>query len=47
MVAMGGANIVLGIQWMEQLGPVITNHKDLTMEFTLGYKKILSRVTLI
>lgn len=41
VLVMSGANIVLGIQWMEQLRPVITNHKELIMEFSLGDKKIL------
>ncbi|XP_043714700.1 uncharacterized protein LOC122663059 [Telopea speciosissima] len=31
-----GASIVLGIQWLETLGPVLTDYKKLSMEFTLG-----------
>lgn len=32
---MEGANVVLGIQWLETLGVVKTNYKELTMEFEL------------
>ncbi|GAV58488.1 RVP_2 domain-containing protein [Cephalotus follicularis] len=28
-----GAEVVLGIQWLELLGPVITDYKKLTMKF--------------
>lgn len=35
---MGGANIVLDIQWLAKLGPVTTNHKELTMEFNIRDK---------
>nr|GLL29689.1 hypothetical protein KK1_029709 [Ipomoea trifida] len=28
-----GADAILGIQWLEGLGKVVTDHKDLTMEF--------------
>lgn len=33
MLAMEGANIVLGIQWLETLGAVTCNYKTLTIEF--------------
>lgn len=33
VLAMEGANIVLGIQWLETLGAVTCNYKKLTMEF--------------
>lgn len=36
MLPMGGANIVLGIQWLGTLGPVTKNHRKLTMEFQSG-----------
>ena len=29
-----GADAVLGVQWLEKLGKIITDHKALTMEFT-------------
>lgn len=35
-----GANIVLGIQWLETLGVVKINYKELTMEFDLLGKVI-------
>lgn len=35
VLLMGGANIVLGIQWLGKLGPVTTDHKDLTMAFQI------------
>lgn len=37
---MGGANVVLGIQWLEKLGPVTTNHKELIIEFEIGERTI-------
>lgn len=40
VLLMGGANIVLGIQWLGKLGPVTTYHKELTMEFEEGGKRI-------
>lgn len=40
VLPMGGANIVLGIQWLAKLGPVTTNHKELTMEFNIGDKQV-------
>lgn len=36
VLAMGGANVVLGIQWLGKLGLVSTDHKKLTMEFSVG-----------
>lgn len=35
VLPMGGANIVLGIQWLGKLGPVTTDHRNLTMEFQI------------
>lgn len=40
ILPMEGANIVLGIQWLGKLGPVTTNHKDLTMEFQIEDQSI-------
>lgn len=40
VLGMGGANVVLRIQWLEKLGLVTTNHKDLTIEFDVGDRKI-------
>lgn len=41
VLVMEGANVVLGVQWLETLGDIIINHKNLTMEFTLSGKRIL------
>ncbi|GAV83363.1 RVP_2 domain-containing protein [Cephalotus follicularis] len=35
-----GAEVVLGIQWLELLGPVITDYKQLTMTFQWGEKQV-------
>lgn len=40
MLRMGGTNVMLGIQWLEKLGLVTANHKELTMEFELGDQKV-------
>lgn len=32
--------MVLGVQWMIELGTVKTNYKELTMEFTYGGKDV-------
>lgn len=36
VLSMGGAKIVLGIQWLGKLGPVTIDHKELAMEFYDG-----------
>lgn len=41
VLSMGGANIVLGIQWLEKLGSVTTNYKELTMEFHDGDRHVI------
>lgn len=30
---MEGANIVLGVQWLETLGPIMTDYRHLTIQF--------------
>lgn len=35
-----GSDIVLGVQWLIELGTIMTNYSDLTMEFMLGGKQI-------
>lgn len=35
-----GSNIVLGVQWLIELGTIMTNYKELTMQFSLGGKEI-------
>lgn len=41
VLSMEGANIVLGIQWLEKLGAVTCDCKKLSMEFELQGKKIM------
>lgn len=38
---MGGANIVLGVQWLKTLGDIVINHKKLTMAFNLGDTRVI------
>lgn len=33
VLTMEGANVVLGVQWLETLGPVLTDYKKLTIQF--------------
>lgn len=40
VLAMSGAKMVLGIQWLGKLGPVTTDHKELSMEFWDGERKV-------
>lgn len=42
VLPMGGANIVLGIQWLDKLGAATTNYRDLSMEFTVGRRPMRS-----
>ncbi|XP_043725704.1 uncharacterized protein LOC122672270 [Telopea speciosissima] len=35
-----GAEIVLGIQWLQQLGPILTDYKHLTMNFEWEGRKV-------
>lgn len=41
ILGMGGVNVVMGLQWLEKLGLVTTNHKELTIEFEIGEWTIL------
>lgn len=41
VLAMGDANIVLGVQRLETLGDIVINHKNMMMEFTLGDKRVI------
>lgn len=45
VLSMGGANIILGIQWLGKLGPVMTDHKELTMEFNEGDKLVRFQIS--
>lgn len=40
MLAMGDANMVFRVQWLETLGNIVINHKNLTMQFMLNGKRI-------
>lgn len=41
-----GADVVVGIPWLEQLGHVLTDFKNLTMKFSVdGDKKMLTGTT--
>lgn len=33
VLMMEGENLVLGVQWLETLGPVMTDYKKLTLQF--------------
>ena len=33
VLPISGADIVLGVQWLRQLGPILTNYDNLTMQF--------------
>lgn len=33
VLTMEGANVVLGVQWLETLGPVLTDYKQLSIQF--------------
>lgn len=35
VLTMEGANVVLDVQWLETLGPVMTNYKQLTIQFEI------------
>jgi hypothetical protein len=39
-IPMGGADIVLGIQWLQSLGTVAFNFQELFMKFSLEGKEI-------
>lgn len=40
VLPMEGANLVLGVQWLETLGPVVTNYKELTLQFEKQGSKV-------
>lgn len=35
------ANVVLDVQWLQQLGKVTMNYKQLTMEFTINKNQVM------
>jgi hypothetical protein len=39
-IPMGGADVVLGIQWLQSLGTVAFNFQELFMKFSLEGKEI-------
>lgn len=40
LLELWGAHIVLGVQWMETLGPMMTNYATLTMEFAWQQQQV-------
>lgn len=40
VLTMEGANVVLGVQWLETLGVVKTDYKNLSLEFNYGEKVV-------
>ncbi|KAG7552546.1 Retrotransposon gag domain [Arabidopsis thaliana x Arabidopsis arenosa] len=41
VIPLRGCDMVLGVQWMETLGPITCDFKKLEMQFRLGHKKVL------
>ena len=47
LIPLGGCDVVLGIQWIVELGPILLDLKNLRMEFIVdGRKFILRGVTI-
>ena len=47
LIPLGGCDVVLGIQWIVELGPILLDLKNLRMEFIIdGRKFILRGVTI-
>lgn len=44
LIPLLGSNVVIGIQWLEKLGNIISNYKNLTMKFNLEGKEVFCRV---
>ncbi|XP_052203064.1 uncharacterized protein LOC127808530 [Diospyros lotus] len=40
VIPLAGVDIVLGVQWLAQLGKVIFDYKQMAMEFTLGGRQV-------
>ncbi|KAH7532957.1 hypothetical protein FEM48_Zijuj04G0078500 [Ziziphus jujuba var. spinosa] len=48
VLLVAACQVVLGVQWLETIGPIQTNYKNLTMSFGQGGKKdYLSRNTVL
>ena len=43
LIPLGGCDMVLGIQWLAQLGLILSNFKNLRMEFSWNGKKMVLR----
>lgn len=41
VIPLGGCDMVLGVQWLETLGPITWDFKKLEMQFKLGHKNII------
>ena len=40
ILPLGGADVVLGVQWLKTLGPILTDYTSLNMKFIMGGKLI-------
>lgn len=43
LISLGGCDMVLGIQWLAELGPILWDFKNLKMEFTVDGRKFVLR----
>ncbi|CAL9222412.1 unnamed protein product [Arabidopsis halleri] len=41
VIPLEGCDMVLGVQWLETLGPITRDFKKLEMQFRIGHKKVL------
>ena len=41
VIPLGGCDMVLGVQWLQQWGPITWDFQNLTMQFKMGKKSVL------